>query len=111
MNDRQGSSMRSWVPGLFATFWILLAAFSAAYLFRIVTEPHPGKETAQAEPAAIVQMQPPTVSAEQVSSLISSNEAKDREIAELRSQVGSLSQQMTELNARLQPLELSLIHI
>ncbi len=105
MNDRQSSSMRSWVPGLFATFWILLAAFSAAYLFRIVTEPHPGKETAQAEPVAPAQVQAPSVSPEQVSSLISSNEAKDREIAELRSQVGSLSQQMTELNTRLQPLE------
>ena len=105
MNDRQSSSMRSWVPGLFATFWILLAAFSAAYLFRIVTEPHHGKETAQAEPVAPAQVQAPSVSPEQVSSLISSNEAKDREIAELRSQVGSLSQQMSELNTRLQPLE------
>jgi hypothetical protein len=105
MNDRQGSSMRSWVPGIFATFWILLAAFSGAYLFRIVTEPHAGKETAQAEPVAPVQAQAPAVSAEQVSSLVSNNEAKDREIAELRTQIGSLSQQMTELNTRLQPLE------
>ncbi len=104
MNDRQGS-MRSWVPGIFATFWILLAAFSGAYLFRIVTEPHAGKETAQAEPAAPAQVQAPAISADQVSALMSSNDAKDREIAELRSQVGSLSQQMTELNTRLQPLE------
>jgi hypothetical protein len=104
MNDRQSSSMRSWVPGLFATFWIMLAAFSAAYLFRIVTEPHPGKEMAQAEPAA-PPVQAPSVSPEQVSALVSSNEAKDREIAELKSQLGSLSQQMTELNTRLQPLE------
>ena len=103
MNDRQSSSMRSWVPGLFATFWILLAAFSAAYLFRIVTEPHAGQETAQAEPVAV--QAPPPLSVEQASALISGNEAKDREIAELRSQVGLLSQQMTELNTRLQPLE------
>jgi len=48
---------------------------------------------------------PPALSAEQASALMSSNEAKDREIAELRTQVGSLSQQMTELNTRLQPLE------
>ncbi|HLC08221.1 MAG TPA: SPOR domain-containing protein [Methyloceanibacter sp.] len=95
--------MRSWVPGLFATFWILLAAFSAAYLFRIVTEPHAGQETAQAEPVAV--QAPPPLSVEQASALISGNEAKDREIAELRSQVGLLSQQMTELNTRLQPLE------
>ena len=104
MNDRQGS-MRSWVAGLFATFWILLAAFSAAYLFRIVTEPHTGQETAQAEPVATQVQAPPALSAEQASALMSSNEAKDREIAELRTQVGSLSQQMTELNTRLQPLE------
>jgi len=105
MNDRQSSSMRSWVPGLFATFWILLAAFSAAYLFRIVTEPHAGKETAQAEPAATQVQAPPPLSAEQASALISGNEAKDREIADLKLKLDTLSQQMTELNTRLQPLE------
>ena len=38
VKDRR-SGGRNWVPGLFAAFWILLAVFSAAYLFRIVTEP------------------------------------------------------------------------
>jgi hypothetical protein len=104
MNDRQ-SSMRSWVPGLFATFWILLAAFSAAYLFRIVTEPHAGQETAQAEPVAAPVQAPPPLSVEQAATLISSNEAKDREIADLKTKLDTLSQQMTELNTRLQPLE------
>ena len=33
------SEGRNWVPGLFAAFWILLAVFSGAYLFRIITEP------------------------------------------------------------------------
>ena len=37
VKDRRGG--RNWAPGVFATFWILLAAFSAAYLFRIVSEP------------------------------------------------------------------------
>jgi hypothetical protein len=105
MNDRHSSSMRSWVPGLFATFWILLAAFSAAYLFRIVTEPHAGKETALAEPAMTQVQTPPPLSAEQASALISSNEAKDREIADLKTTLDTLSQQMTEMNTRLQPLE------
>ena len=36
--DRR-SGGRNWVPGLFAAFWILLAVFSGAYLFRIITEP------------------------------------------------------------------------
>ena len=105
MNDRHSSSMRSWVPGLFATFWILLAAFSAAYLFRIVTEPHAGKETALAEPAMTQVQTPPPLSAEQASALISSNEAKDREIADLKTKLDTLSQQMTAMNTRLQPLE------
>jgi hypothetical protein len=105
MNDRHSSSMRSWVPGLFATFWILLAAFSAAYLFRIVTVPHAGKETAHAEPAMTQVQTPPPLSAEQASALISSNEAKDREIADLKTTLDTLSQQMTEMNTRLQPLE------
>ncbi len=36
-NSRSGG--RNWALGVFATFWILLAAFSAAYLFRVISEP------------------------------------------------------------------------
>ena len=51
VKDRR-SGGRNWVPGLFAAFWILLAVFSAAYLFRIVTEPRSQTaDSAAANPA------------------------------------------------------------
>lgn len=54
VKDRR-SGGRNWVPGLFAAFWILLAVFSAAYLFRIVTEPRSQTaDSAAANPATSV---------------------------------------------------------
>src|SRR4026207_1066217 len=50
IKDRSGG--RNWITGLFAAFWILLAVFSGAYLFRIVTEPQAQRtESAVASPA------------------------------------------------------------
>jgi hypothetical protein len=114
VKDRR-SGGRNWVPGLFAAFWILLAVFSAAYLFRIVTEPRSQTaDSAAANPAATSATSPepaapsPTpssVSADQAEGLIQANEAKDKEIGELRASVQSLSGQVTELSNRLKPLE------
>jgi hypothetical protein len=105
LKDRQ-SSLGIWVPGLFATFWILLAAFSGAYMFRIVTEPRAsGSETAQADTAPAVEALPPPLSAEQAAALISANEAKDKQITELKTALNELSQQVTEVNTRLKPIE------
>jgi hypothetical protein len=114
VKDRR-SGGRNWVPGLFAAFWILLAVFSAAYLFRIVTEPRSQTaDSAAANPAATSATSPepaapsPTpssVSADQAEALIRANEAKDKEIGELRASVQSLSGQVTELSNRLKPLE------
>jgi SPOR domain len=114
VKDRR-SGGRNWVPGLFAAFWILLAVFSAAYLFRIVTEPRSQTaDSAAANPAATSATSPepaapsPTpssVSADQPEALIRANEAKDKEIGELRASVQSLSGQVTELSNRLKPLE------
>jgi hypothetical protein len=114
VKDRR-SGGRNWVPGLFAAFWILLAVFSAAYLFRIVTEPRSQTaDSAAANPAATSATSPepaapsPTpssVSADQAEALIQANEGKDKEIGELRASVQSLSGQVTELSNRLKPLE------
>ena len=114
VKDRR-SGGRNWVPGLFAAFWILLAVFSAAYLFRIVTEPRSQTaDSAAANPAATSATSPepaapsPTpssVSADRAEALIQANEAKDKEIGELRASVQSLSGQVTELSNRLKPLE------
>jgi len=110
IKDRSG---RNWVPGLFAAFWILLAVFSAAYLFRIVTEPQANRaESAAASPASNsatsaepVAVAPSPLSADQAATLMQANEAKDKEIGELRTAVRDLSGQVTELSTRLKPLE------
>jgi hypothetical protein len=110
VKDRR-SGGRNWVPGLFAAFWILLAVFSAAYLFRIVTEPRSQTaDSAAANPAASPEPATPSptassLSADQAQSLIQANEAKDKEIGTLRAEVQSLSGQVTELSNRLKPLE------
>jgi hypothetical protein len=114
VKDRR-SGGRNWVPGLFAAFWILLAVFSAAYLFRIVTEPRSQTaDSAAANPAATSATSPePTappaspssLSADQAEALIQSNHAKDKEMGELKAVVQNLSGQVTELSNRLKPLE------
>jgi SPOR domain len=110
--DRSG---RNWIPGLFAAFWILLAVFSGAYLFRIVTEPQAQRaESTVASPATTATTSPapasvaapaPSTSEQQANALSRANEAKDREISELRTAVQSLSGQVTDLSSRLKPLE------
>jgi hypothetical protein len=114
VKDRR-SGGRNWVPGLFAAFWILLAVFSAAYLFRIVTEPrsqtadsaaaNPAATSATSPEPAAPSPSPSSASADQAEALIQANEAKDKEIGELRASVQSLSGQVTELSNRLKPLE------
>lgn len=111
IKDRSG---RNWIPGLFAAFWILLAVFSAAYLFRIVTEPQAQRAesavaspvTTAATPAAPVPSSAPSaLSDQQAEALIQASEAKDKEIGELRAAVQDLSGQVTALSSRLKPLE------
>src|SRR6186713_879516 len=109
IKDRSG---HNWVPGLFAAFWILLAVFSGAYLFRIVTEPQAQRtESAVASPAttaatsAAPAAAPSALSEQQAEALIQASEAKDKEIGELRAAVQDLSGQVTALSSRLKPLE------
>ncbi|MGH6824313.1 SPOR domain-containing protein [Methyloceanibacter sp.] len=114
VKDRR-SGGRNWVPGLFAAFWILLAVFSAAYLFRIVTEPRSQTaDSAAANPAppSATSPEPPappaspsSLSADQAEALIQASDAKDREIGELKTVVQNLSGQVIELSNRLKPLE------
>jgi hypothetical protein len=111
IKDRSG---RNWIPGLFAAFWILLAVFSAAYLFRIVTEPQAQRaESAVASPATTAATSaapapssaPSALSEQQAEALIQASEAKDKEIGALRAAVQDLSGQVTALGSRLKPLE------
>jgi hypothetical protein len=107
VKERRGG-LQSWIPGLFAGFWILLAVFSTAYLFRVVTTPQAERsETAAAAPAAepAAPSGPPPLSQEQAQDLMQSNEAKDKEISELKASVQDLSSQLAAINTRLKPLE------
>jgi hypothetical protein len=112
------SGGRNWVPGLFAAFWILLAVFSGAYLFRIITEPQANRaDSAAASTAATsavsaaggpVTVPPPgasAMSADQAEALVQANDAKDKEISELKAVVRDLSGQVADLSTRLKPLE------
>lgn len=117
--DRRGRT-RNWVPGLFAGFWILLAAFSGAYLFRIVTDPtahrtegafaSSGAASNLASPDATAASagrsgEPSPLSAEQAKALQQADAAKDKEIAELKTSLRELSGQVADLNQRFKPLE------
>jgi hypothetical protein len=107
VKERRGG-LQSWIPGLFAGFWILLAVFSAAYLFRVVTTPQADRaETAAAAPAAApaASSSPPPLSEDQAQALMQSSEAKDQEISELKATVQDLSGQLAAINTRLKPLE------
>lgn len=110
--DRRGK--RSWVPALLATFWILLAVASSAYLFRLATDPSARRvETAMAGQPAVNApgAQPADVSASggltasEAKALAQSNAAKDREIAALKAKLEGLNSQVTALSQRLKPLE------
>lgn len=110
IKDRSGG--RNWIPGVFAAFWILLAVFSAAYLFRIVTEPQAQRaESAVASPSTVAptsqapSSEPSALSEQQAEALIQASEAKDKEIGELRAAVQDLSGQVMALSSRLKPLE------
>ena len=115
VKDRRSGGRNNKVPGLFAAFWILLAVFSAAYLFRIVTEPraqtadsasaNPAAASATPPESAAPSPMPSSLSADQADALIQSNEAKDKEIGTLRAEVQGLSGQVAGLSNRLKPLE------
>jgi SPOR domain len=115
--DRR-SGGRNWVPGLFAAFWILLAVFSGAYLFRIITEPQVNRADSAATNTAAssassaeggpVAAPPPGASAmstDQAEALVQAKDAKDKEISELKAVVRDLSGQVADLSTRLKPLE------
>ena len=103
VKDRH-SGARNWAPGLFATFWILLAAFSAAYLFRVISEPVTAR-TAQFGADSSAAATPPAASDEQTAPLAQASEARDREIAGLKTSLRDLAQQVEDLKTRLKPIE------
>ena len=109
--DRQGRS-RSWAPGLLAAFWVLLAGFSGAYLFRVVTGDAVEGSEIEHVGAVLTGAEPNALSPEQVAALLKVTEVQRKELSALRSslkhmsrQVAELSEQNSALSTRLKPIE------
>jgi hypothetical protein len=109
---RKGS--RNWGRGFFAFFWILLAVFSGIYLFSLFTDPTAlGNQGVQLsatlpgstapEPSGSAPSSAPPPAPDQAS--IEADAARDRELAEIKTALRELSQQMAEVNTRLKPIE------
>jgi hypothetical protein len=109
--DRQSRS-RSWAPGLLAAFWVLLAGFSGAYLFRVVTGDAVEGSEIEHVGAVLTGAEPNALSPEQVAALLKVTEVQRKELSALKSSLNDLSRQMAELSeqnsalsTRLKPIE------
>lgn len=97
---------------LFAGFWILLAGFSGFYLFTLFTDPAAlGGQAMQASPEPKKEEIPaasagsPAITPDQAAALLQADKAQDSELGEIKSSVQAMSDQIAELNTRLQPIE------
>jgi hypothetical protein len=86
---RKGS--RNWARGILATFWILLAGVSGLYLFSAFNDPSLGGQLVRLSPQA---------SGETTSSFFGSS-SRDRELAEIKTSLQQLTQQVAALSAHL----------
>ncbi len=108
--DRRSGS-GSWIPGLLATFWLILAGIAGAYLFLVFTNPNAARvdralASAAATPGSGEGQAPAAgLSAEEAEALTDAIEAKDKEIAKLKHEVKDLSSQVAEFDNRLKPIE------
>ncbi len=109
MMKNRRSEGRNWTKGLLAFFWIALAGFSALYLFSLVSDPTAfGGQTAKLGAAftgADTTGSTSGLTAEQASQLIEANEARGKELAEIKDAMRELSQQVSDLSARINPNE------
>jgi len=103
MLRRRRSEGKNWTKGLLAFFWIVLAAFSALYLFTLFANPTAfGRQTASLGDAtsALTGSATASLTSGQVSELL---EARDKELAEIKQSMRDLSQQVADLSARINP--------
>ena len=97
------SEDKNWTKGLLAFFWIVLAGFSALYLFTLFGDPTAfGGQTAKFGHRI---QQLAGLTADQASQVIEANEARDKEVAEIKATMRELSQQVSDLSARVEPGE------
>ncbi|HEX7532980.1 MAG TPA: SPOR domain-containing protein [Methyloceanibacter sp.] len=103
------SEEKNWTKGLLAFFWIVLAGFSALYLFTLFGDPTAfGGQTAKlgtAFSSADTTGSTSGLTADQAAQLIEANEARDKELAEIKVTMAELAQQLSDLSARVAPNE------
>lgn len=107
VKDRRSGS-RNWTRGLFAFFWIVLARFSGLYLLTVFADPSAlGGQTIGLNPLPIGETpaSAPALTADQASELIETNAARGNDLAEIKTSLRELSEQMAEFNTRLKPIE------
>jgi sporulation related protein len=100
---------RNRARGVFAFFWVVLAGFSSLYLFMLFNNPSAlggptvrlSAVTDDAAPAASAPENAPAA----VSAASAEPALSDAEVAQLKTSLRALSQQMAEINARLKPIE------
>ncbi len=109
MIKNRRSEGKNLTKGFLAFFWIVLAGFSALYLFSLFGNPTAfGSQTAKLGAAfnsADTTGSTSGLTANQASQLIEANEARDQELAEIKATMRDLSQQVAELSARINPNE------
>jgi hypothetical protein len=94
IKDRQSGS-RNVVRSAFAFFWIVLGGLSAVYLFTLLTNPSAlGGQVANRQPGET------SIGSQQASSALGAADAAKIDFA-----LRELSQQIAEINTRLEPLE------
>ncbi len=98
------TSSRNWTRGVFATFWILLGGISGAYLFTAFTNPTAlGGQLVQLNPGNGPVSSAPDGTTAAITT--PSSGASDQELAEIKSSISELSEQVADLNARFKPIE------
>ncbi len=108
LRNRRGEE-KNWTKGLLALFWIVLAGFSALYLFTLFGDPTAfGGQTGKlgtAFSSADTTGSTSGLTGDQVSQLIEANDARDKELADIKVTMAELAQQVSDLSARVAPNE------
>ena len=107
MLRRRRSEGSNWTKGALAFFWIVLAGFSGLYLFSLFANPTAfGGQTAKLgssfgdATSALTGSAGAGLTSDQLSELL---EARDKELADIKQAMRELSQQVSDLSARIKP--------
>jgi SPOR domain len=96
------SVLRSWVPALFATFWVILAGFSGAYLYSLIGQPPAPPAVSAPAPQASAGK---TEDEPNAAAILNADQAQQKALAAVQDQVDHLRQKLASVDTRLKPIE------